>query len=88
MVTIGYVAPGKKYGVLVCDLLGNPIQDRQRCANTISEAIAIAKKDLQEVRDNPFGCAAVYKTVKNMALAVRFIDSTGRITKPTQDEEV
>lgn len=86
MTVIGYKSPGKRYGVLLLDMFGNPIQDRQRCANTISEGVKIARQDMLNAND--FVSAAVYKVRKNMALAVRFIDSCGRELRPTQDEEV
>ena len=87
MTVIGYKSPGKRYGVLLLDMYGNPLQDRQRCANTIKEGVAIARQDLHD-SDSPFATAAVYKVRKNMALAVRFVDTCGRELRPTQDEEV
>lgn len=87
MVVIGYKSPGKRYGVILFDMYGNPIQDRQRCANTIRDGVALAKQDMYNNND-PFTTAAVYRLRKNVAVAVRYIDTSGRELKPTEEQEV
>ena len=69
----------KKYGVLVFDITGEPVQDRQRCADTIKEGLEIAKNDM---KDYVFSCACVYKTVRDTPVSVRLITCSGRVLTP------
>lgn len=77
MTVIGY-STRKKYSVLVCDVIGEPVQDRQHCADTIKEAVEIALKDMKEY---PFGCATIY-TGKDKV--VRYITCAGKVVNPNQ----
>ena len=83
MKVIAYSQP-LKYGVLVFDITGEPVQDRQRCANTIKQAHETALKDMKEY---PFSCAAIYRINKHHeAVAVKYIDCAGKIVKNENSE--
>lgn len=70
----------KKYGVYLYNCVGQPVQDRQRCANTIKEACLYARVDMMQ---EPLSCACIYKIKNKKAVPVRNIDPAGRVTKPT-----
>ena len=70
-----WTLPKKKYGVIIFNMVGEPIVDRQHCANTIKDAIAIARADMKEY---PFSCASVYTRGPK---AVRHINCAGEIIK-------
>lgn len=84
MRTIGYVhvvgQRPKKYGVFLFNCVGEPVQDRQRCANTLKEAYLYARDDM---RHEPLSCACIYIIKNKKAIPVRNIDAAGRVTKPT-----
>ena len=70
-----YSLPAKKYGVILFDLVGEPIHDRPHCAKTIKEACEIALSDMDE---HPFSCATVYMRGPT---PVRFINCARKIKK-------
>ena len=68
MVTIGFARVAgeriKKYGVYLFNIVGDPVQDRQHCANTIKDAYKIAMYDMKAY---PFSCACIYAVKKKKA---------------------
>lgn len=83
MVTIGYKEP-RKYGVVLFDIIGNPVHDRQHCANTIKEAHEIAKADIASI---PFGCACIYKVKNGVAYPVRNVTPSGLLKRVVKKGE-
>ena len=72
---VGYTTP-KKYSVLVCDCIGNPQTDVQRCANTIKEAREVAEKYMKDV---PLACAVIYRINRHYeAVPVGDINPAGK----------
>ena len=78
MRVVGYRSP-LKYGVLLYNIVGSPVQDRQRCANTIKEAHKIA---LVDMKSEPLSCATIYRIYKGEAVPVRYVDAAGKLIKP------
>lgn len=72
----------KKYGVVLFDIIGNPVQDRQRCARTIKDAHTVA---LLDMKTSPLSCAVIYKVVKHKAVPVRNVNCAGGLEKPEEE---
>jgi len=78
MKIIGY-SESKKYGVVVFDVVGDAVQDRQRCSNSIKEAIEIARRDMKEY---PLSCASIYRLDKyHRVVWVKHLNCAGEIIK-------
>ncbi len=60
---------GNRYGVAVCDMLGNIAVDVQRASNTIAGCLQSIKRYAKDV---PFACAMIYRrNRKGEALPVK-----------------
>lgn len=67
-----------RYGVLLFNIVGDPVQDRPHCANTIKEAHKIA---LDDMKKQSFSCATIYTLKKGDVVQVRNVTPAGKIEK-------